>query len=325
MKKKVVICVLVLGIVLLLLVQLREARTKYPKVDSQGEGSMQSEPAATDASQEIKDTEVVDLPDPIDSAAAEAKFLAAFKTPIAFFGKVVDQGGNAVSNASVRITLSDKAFESGSTSSLQSDGSGFFSIEGNGAAISIDVSKDGYYQTGESKGVFRYATANRTPLPTKLDPAVFVLHEQGKQEELIEIEARFRVSKNGTPLSVDLVTGERGSEGQTCLTVKAWTYDDKKNDQGRYSWKVNLSVNDGGLFKREERFDFVAPEISYNEIEEIVMSPDDENWSPQKEKDYFVKLGNGNYARIRFRMIAGGDNFFTLKSWYNPSGSTNLE
>jgi hypothetical protein len=326
MKKRIIICILTLGVIAFLLIRFDDIRSEDTNPNSGNEGAGESvEHVASGSTKEMEDAPVAALSEPIDNAAAEAKFMAAFKTPIAFFGRVIDQNGNAVSSAAIKITLADKPLESGSNLSLQSDTNGFFSIEDNGAAISVEVSKDEYYQTDESKGVFRYATPNRTALPTKLNPAIFVLHEKGKQAELIEVEARFRVSKSGSPTTVDLVTGNRGAESQTSLTVKAWTYDNEKNDQGRYDWEVNLSAKGGGLTEREERFNFTAPEVGYNEIEKIVMSQDGENWSPNKGKDYFVKLSNGNYARIRFRMIAGGDNFFTLKSWYNPSGSTNLE
>ena len=50
-----------------------------------------------------------------------------------------------------------------------------------------------------------------------------------------------------------------------------------------------------------------------------------EKWQPQAERSYFLKLANGCYARIEFKMIAGGDHYFKIESYLNPSGSRNLE
>jgi len=48
-------------------------------------------------------------------------------------------------------------------------------------------------------------------------------------------------------------------------------------------------------------------------------------WYNHTKRNYFLKLGSGNYARINFEMIAGGDHFFKLESLLNPSRSRNLE
>ena len=32
-----------------------------------------------------------------------------------------------------------------------------------------------------------------------------------------------------------------------------------------------------------------------------------------------MKLGNGNYARMRFQLVAGGNHFAVVESYYNPS------
>ena len=49
------------------------------------------------------------------------------------------------------------------------------------------------------------------------------------------------------------------------------------------------------------------------------------DWSSRAHRAYFLKLANGNYARVSFEMVAGGDHFFQLESFLNPSGSRNLE
>jgi hypothetical protein len=50
-----------------------------------------------------------------------------------------------------------------------------------------------------------------------------------------------------------------------------------------------------------------------------------EKWQPQVQREYFVKLNDGRFARIQLKMIAQGNHFFRLESYLNPSGSRNLE
>lgn len=261
----------------------------------------------------------------LSDEAAKARFLKAFDSPIEFYGRVIDQHGAAVSGASVEFTVTNRPFEDGSKSNDLSDDDGFFYLVSSGAAVSVQVRKNGYYATDQSGGVFRYATASQAPIPTADSPAIFVLRKEGEKQSLRENDVRFRVSRNGNPKYVDLITGNSGSNNDSSVKIEAWTNDGQKDKRGRYDWRVRLSVEGGGLIEREDRYSFVAPETGYMELAEITMPSDSETWSPQASKDYFVRLANGDYARVSFRMIAGGDNFFTLRSWYNLAGSVNLE
>ena len=101
--------------------------------------------------------------------------------------------------------------------------------------------------------------------------------------------------------------------------------DKRPNAKGRYDWRCLISVPNGGLIERKDQFDFEAPTEGYKSSVEIVMSQTAEDWSPQASREYFVKVADGRYARIKFKMIAGGDHFLELESFLNPSGSRNLE
>jgi hypothetical protein len=105
-----------------------------------------------------------------------------------------------------------------------------------------------------------------------------------------------------------------------------WTKEEAKNAQGRYEWKCRISVPGGGLIERKEQFDFEAPMEGYRAADEIVMPQAMEGWQKQARRDYFLKLVDNRYARISFTMRAGGDHFFTINSYLNPTpGSRNLE
>ncbi len=81
------------------------------------------------------------------------------------------------------------------------------------------------------------------------------------------------------------------------------------------------------MIERKGQFDFEAPENGYQPTAEINAPASLGNdWSSQITKQYFVKLGSGNFARMQFTMTAGGDRFFSIQSYFNPNpGSRNLE
>lgn len=255
------------------------------------------------------------------------KIEGIFATPITFYGKVVDQDGKPVPNARVGYSLVDKFNASGSTGHVFADGTGYFTIaDVSGAAIGVNVSKEGYYQIHNvSNQSFAYGVGpdnyTKTP-PTKRDPAVFVLQKMGETEPLVRVEKSTRIPKDGTPITVDLANGRLSSGGN--FRVQAWT---EAPGEGReFGWRCRVTVLGGGLAEREGQFDFEAPSDGYKESIEIAMPLEAEQWASQQQRDYFVKLADDRYARVSLRMIAGGNHYFVLKSFLNPKpGSRNLE
>lgn len=331
MKKRNFVAVLLILVVLAVVLFLLPAKENKEE-DVEAKKHVESvEPIDNEPEQEVasepEENEQSSVPDVVQESqqSAEEKFLRVFDTPFEFYGKVVDHNGSPVENAEVDFSITNKPFANALNEKTESNGDGLFSLKGNGAGLGVRVSKIGYYATEQSRGVFRYGIKGQESLPTQDNPAVFVLRKEGEKQSLVKIDKRLRVSRNGSPVEIDLETGKQVKSGQGDLRIEAWTYDQQKDNEGHYDWKVILSVNQGGLVLRENRFDFSAPEEGYSKSDEISMLSTNERWSPQAQREYFVKLSNDKYARIAFRMVAGGDNFFTLKSSYNPSGSRNLE
>jgi hypothetical protein len=259
-----------------------------------------------------------------------AQVESILNTDITFYGKVVDQKGEPVPLARVGYSLLDKFDASGTNGYQSADDSGHFEISGvKGAVLGVNVEKEGYYQIHNvSNQRFAYGTGpdgyTKKP-PTKENPAVFVLQKKGTAEPLINIENRsFSISKDGIPVQVDLATGEVSSAGQ--LKVKAWTGEPVPGGPRFYDWKCRVSVPGGGLVERTGPFDFEAPAEGYRESDEIVMYSNDPQWDKRFGKEYFIKLKNKTYARMKFSFTSAGDHFFRIESYLNPtSGSRNLE
>lgn len=262
-----------------------------------------------------------------------AKIIAALSTPIAFYGRVVDQNGNPVADAEVDYGAINKFDANGSDYTGKSDKNGNFSKTGiAGAVLTVGVRKEGYYNIhGMSDAAFAYGVgpdATRKEPPTADNPAIFMLQKMGATEPLMHLTSRqYKVSKTGEPMEVDLSTGKQVSLGQGSIRFERRANDEKKDEHGRFDWNVRVTIPGGGLMEREGQFAFEAPGTGYNPGAEINMPASlGEQWRYMVNKDYFVRTRAGQFARINLQIYAGHDNSIVMESFVNPNpASRNLE
>ena len=252
----------------------------------------------------------------------------AFGTPITFFGKVVDQNGSPVPDASVHYSIEDKYFGNGTKREGVSDPNGSFGISGvSGACLYVSVWKMGYDGGAKAHASFGYGIPTGQRPPTKDYPAIFVLRKKAEAEPLVRVSSRqFELAKTGEPVGVDLRTGKEVPLGRALLVIESWVNDrENESRRGCYDWSCRVTVPGGGLAPRKGD-DFEAPEEGFNESDFFRVTKTDPRWTDRVERQYFVKLPDQTYARLTFQMMAGGRyNFFVLESYLNPSGSRNLE
>jgi hypothetical protein len=255
---------------------------------------------------------------------------ALMQTPITFCGKVVDEKGSPIAGAKATLYPADNDNTSGPGSKYErtSDGNGLFSITGiHGLGLAVDVSKEGYYQLHQSRGNFGYATGTGEMPPHRdsNNPAIFVLRKMGETEALIVAKKEVSLARDGTPGHMDFQTGNTGQGTGGDIQVAVWSTDTPGTRQ-RYDWRCEITVPGGGLIRRSEGFNFEAPADGYQSEETIDMPASTPNWSDLFNQEYFVQLPSGQYARIEFRLAAGGYNFFNITSYLNPTpGDRNLE
>lgn len=267
----------------------------------------------------------------LDAAPGKA-FLEVFTTPISFYGQVVDEAGEAVPGASIKLMVADKPWGKSSVYEQLSDDQGRFSLTGaRGAGVAIDISKQGYYSTAKSKGRFVYGgvRSRDDPVnPTAQSPAIFVLRKMGETEPLLAVDRDVMIPKNGQPVEISLRTGRAVGAGRGDIVVECWTnnagLDPNKNEP--YDWRMRLSAPGGGLVERIGEFAFTAPDSGYQPAVEVNMSKSAEKWKSATQGEYFIKTREGTFARLNFTMTTGGGHFVTIKSYLNPkAGSRNLE
>jgi hypothetical protein len=256
-----------------------------------------------------------------------------WKTPIEFYGKVIDENTNSVSDANVHFVWTDLSPLGNSEAETTSDGEGLFSLKDvSGKHLIVQVSKPGYYSYQPFGAAFFYAGENQNFVPDAASPVVFRLKKKGIAEPLVHVQAPmggpkgFRIAKDGAAVEVSLATGTTVPLGQGDLRIQCWTSDQTAPGQ-KYAWKCQVSVPNGGLLETSGGLDFEAPLNGYLASDVIDMSTnlESDSWSSQATRTYFLRLANGTYARTSFQIIAGGDHFFQIESFLNPSGSRNLE
>lgn len=257
---------------------------------------------------------------------------AMYSAPIEFYGRAEDQFGDPVAGATVEYSALDKFSESGTKYQGSTDAKGLFSLTGvQGAALSVAVWKEGYdgiYK--QSNGAFAFGVPfdshRDRPTPAMDNPAVFVLRKKAPAERLITVDRDIPVPRDGTPVEISLRTANAVAAGQGDLRIECWTFDEIKDRQGRYEWRCRLSVPDGGLVKRQDvHHSFQAPEEGSEQSVEVNMAAAAKDWRRDHDDQYWAKLRDGTYARMRLRLTTGGGHFVSIVSFLNPSGLRNLE
>jgi len=250
-----------------------------------------------------------------------------WRTPIDFYGRVIDENNNAVAGANVHFSWTDLSPTGSSERTTTSDGNGAFSLRNTtGKNLIVTVSKEGYYEYAPAGLAFNYAGENQNFVPDAGNPVVFRLRKKGEGADLIHYDKSFKLPRDGTPILIDLSTGSETSSSRDAFKVEGWTYDNEKKEGRKYDWKCRVSVPGGGLEDYDEQFPFLAPDSNYIS-EDVIDMPvtNGVSWSYIVHRNYYVKTSGGNFGRMVFTMVAGGDNFCELNLYFNPAGSRNLE
>ena len=261
-----------------------------------------------------------------------AQMVRVFSYPIELYGKVVDLEGNPIADAKVKQSFTGKGCDC--PEYLTTDENGEFYLSGKGSSVFIRTSKEGYYETEQSKGTIGYTIpSDRLPADDPNNPAVFKLRKHGEAEYLKKYEFIENIPRNGEFVGFDLISGRRTSASNGHIVVRACSPDEKRGAKGEhitYAWRFEIIAPEGGFIERVDQFDFIAPKSGYTEILTFEMSADADiaKWKRGVKQEVFAKLNDGNYARLIFHYGSkrgkAGD-YLRIESYTNPSGSRNLE
>jgi uncharacterized repeat protein (TIGR03803 family) len=290
---------------------------------------------ATEANSTSRASAQVNVPVLIHAVSnkVDPRIMDAMQSPIAFFGKVVDEKSNVLSSANVAFRWTDllaRGFEC--TSTAQSDSNGLFSLrDKQGSSLAVSVGKDGYYGTHSSQQTFKYSKmeGDARHTPDSQNPVVFQLRTKGKGEQLLERDFPpgmgqiTQLRHDGTPIEIDLFESKKVAPGSGQLKLEFWRDTSEKNAR-TFDWKLQLSISGGGLHETDEEFPLIAPERVFQPSILINMPKTNQNWRSDLRSRYYIHLPDGKYGRVEFYLLPY-NGVFRVKSTINPSGSRNLE
>lgn len=273
------------------------------------------------------------------------RFLAAYRTSIEFYGKVVDQHGEPIEGATVTLAPFDNPHEDDEDGSqnltVMSDKEGRFSVNGlRGAALAVWVEKDGYLTYPDlgpdkktSSRLIEYGLDGTGGARFKdpANPTLFMLHKVGPVDPIAYVKRRWKLPVNGNPVRIALDSEDgRGTHQIEFRFTSGWNQlpMDNEINKKRFDWKLEARIPGGGFLPNDSDYNFEAPEGGYEESigMEYSASMSREEWKATGFRRCFVKFADGSYGRIRFSIDGGSDRRpLEMTSWLNlKPGSRNL-
>jgi hypothetical protein len=254
-----------------------------------------------------------------------------WKQPINFYGRVVDENNAVVVGASVHFEWTDISPTGTSEANTVSDENGLFSLTSrHGKRLIVDVSKNGYYSSGNARGgAFEYANPfDGLFHPDPMNPVVFHLRKKGVGVDLIASHApmstfiRIAPPTNGAPVFLDFFSQKINDAGQ--LKIEGWK-EGKDFKTAQNNWALRLTIPDGGFAENTDEFPFEAPDTDYLPVVEWHFTNGTPDWRGVINKKYYMKFGNPpRYGRITVDTTAFSPGVL-LEFAINPDGSRNLE
>lgn len=258
------------------------------------------------------------------------KIQEAWRTPIEFYGIVVDQSNNPVAGASIQFVCSDLSKTGTSYYNAESDANGMFSLTGVlRKGISVQVSKEGYYASRRDRDSFEYAfNGGNNFVPDAGNPVIFHLHKKGQGAQLTTSAYGMRddfpvlVPRDGTPVNVDLIERKTDVSGDLQLSqIKP----DWSQLQQATNWSFHMNLSDGGFVGEDDAFQFEAPETGYESTIDLNFVKGEPGWETQMATNYYIVFGQPpKYGWLHIDANIAQQTVF-LKYAINPTGSRNLE
>jgi hypothetical protein len=253
-----------------------------------------------------------------------------WKTPIAFYGKVIDQFGAPVPEAEIELHWTTVVGASPDPKKTIASGTdGLFSVTGiQGKRLAVDISKDGYLSPSKSHQSFEYSdfTDNLFHVPDSSSPVVFRLQKLVGSEPMYKFLPYGDISVAGAPLVLNLENGKIGTQGDLAWSV---TVGPGRGDFDTADFTVIVQGLNGAEFKQsDEEFLFYAPESGYQSSLVLAVKTNNPDYHRSQTLRMYVKTRSGKYAaaeiEVTLRRKLNVAKFSAI-IYYNPSGSRNLE
>lgn len=247
-----------------------------------------------------------------------------FRTPIIFYGKVIDENDQPVVGAEIKyscnsidVTLTQEVHYDGK---VYSDASGMFKIDGiRGIDLGFQLSHPDYYNSVKNRTLVGYARGRDPNVPETPEAAwIFRMYKKKNPIAMVSGSGGVKVPPNGTPGIISC--GKYGRLQAEYLGNPPPTYTGKP-----FEWLVRLSVPNGGIMEAGPEFNFEAPMSGYQPFIEINMKNTQQGWVESVRKNYFISFGQ-NFSRMNIYVNSGKEAFVSIDYLINPTlGDRNLE
>lgn len=244
-----------------------------------------------------------------------------WKTPIEFYGKVIDQEDKPVAGVVVNMDWTDMSPKGTSEAERTTNASGLFSISGiQGKNFGIrSLVKDGYVPFQKSNPhSFEYAGFWEPSyhVPDKGKPVIFRLRKKGETAALAKASGKI-VLEFGKAATIPM---PREMNSSTVLKVTVF-----ENTASPRKWNAALLVEGGGIVPTIEEFPFEAPEQGYQSSLELnqssLRSP---GWQDLFQGGQFYLKTDKGYGLLKLEQIVGKKTLrYSLV--INSKGDRNLE
>lgn len=340
MRKRIWITCAVALTACLLFLLFKATRQQKTALPEQGEpftaqSGQPQQPKATENRQQPNTSQttavppVADAPKPTSwtSNSVWERTLINWQSPIEFYGKVVDENGNAISGVSIHFRWIETPAEDGErTADTQSDSDGLFSLHGKlGRSLTVWFSKEGYFSSHRGQMGFLYALGPDIHSPDPQNPVIFNLRKKGQGAELItsengaKLKLNVRIPRDNTPVRVDLLQKQANAAGQLEISQS------KPPSREATEWSFRMSIPSGGFIENADEFQFEAPEANYLPTVEYRFTKGETNWTTQVSKQFYITFGQPRkFGWIRIESNLAQETIF-LTYAINPNGARTLE
>jgi len=258
-----------------------------------------------------------------DAERRRKEYSGMWRTPIVFYGRVLDEQELPVSGAKIdysAITIdATLTLEGHIQATVYSDAKGLFEISGIRARdVGFQVSHPDYYSSGKNRTVVSYAGDRDRNIPATPNKAwVFRMYKKRKPVKLVNSSGGGHAQMDGSVLIIKLDKySQIRAEGKSSKP-KVW-------DGKPFDWEVRLSVPNGEIMECTDEVTFNAPTDGYKPEFKISMSKDGKKWKTDIERSFYIKSGNV-FGRVNVFVSTYHDLYLSVHYTINPDGSTNLE
>src|SRR5208282_2677842 len=228
-----------------------------------------STPAQTNAPV-VKTANGTNLPTspPQSKVEREIGLLSTYNdVPIDFYGRVEDQFGNAVADATVNFSVRVMNGQESTVKrgQVMTDGNGFFTITGyKGQDLGLVPQKAGY-ALATTGTLFKYSRLEDQPyVSNSSQPTVIKMWKLQGAEPLVSINQHYKLHYTSAPINFDLLAGQIvPSGGDIQLTVNRAP--GVISGRNRLDWSVQVAAVNGGVMDSggQDRVTYAAPEDGY--------------------------------------------------------------